>query len=56
MVKTLPAMRETQVRSLDQEDPLEKAMATQSNILALKITWMEEPGRLQSMGVTKSQT
>ena len=56
MVKSLPAVRETWVQSLGWEDPLEKAMATQSNILALKITWMEEPGRLQSMGVTKSQT
>ena len=48
-VKRLPAMRETQVRSLDQEDPLEKEMATHSSILAWKISWME-PGRLQSMG------
>ena len=49
-VKNLPAMRETQVRSLDQEDPLEKAMATQSSILAWRIPWMQEPGRLQSTG------
>ena len=50
MVKNLPAMQETQVRSLGQEDPLEKEMATHSSILAWKIPWMEEPGRLQSMG------
>ena len=49
-VKRLPAMRETQVQSLGQEDPLEKEMATHSSILAWKIPWMEEPGRLQSMG------
>ena len=49
-VKHLPAMRETQVRSLGQEDPLEKAMATHSSPLAWKIPWMEEPGGLQSMG------
>ena len=55
-VKCLPAMRETQVQSLDWEDPLEKEMATHSSILAWKIPWMEEPGRLQSMGVAKSQT
>ena len=50
MVKHLPTMQETQVRSLGWEDPLEKEMATYSNILAWKIPWMEEPGRLQSMG------
>ena len=50
MVKQLPAMRETWVRSLGWEDPLEKEMATHSSILAWKIPWMEEPGRLQSMG------
>ena len=50
MVKGLPAVRETWVQSLGWEDPLEKEMATHSSILALKITWMEEPGRLQSMG------
>ena len=49
-VKYLPTMRETQVRSLDQEDLLEKGMATHSSILAWKIPWTEEPGRLQSMG------
>ena len=50
MVKRLPAMRETWVRSLDREDPLEKEMATHSSIRAWRIPWMEEPGRLQSMG------
>ena len=50
MVKHLPTMQETWVRSLGQEDPLEKEMATHSNTLAWKIPWMEEPGRLQSMG------
>ena len=49
-VKCLPAVRETQVRSLVWEDPLEKEMATQSSTLAWKILWTEEPGRLQSMG------
>ena len=48
--KRLPAMWETQVRSLGQEDPLEKEMATHFSILAWKIPWMEKPGRLQSMG------
>ena len=43
-------MRETQVRSLGQEDPLEKEMATHSSILAWEIPWLEEPGGLQSMG------
>ena len=50
MVKCLPRMRETQVQFLGREDPLEKEMATHSSILAWKISWMEEPGRLQSMG------
>ena len=50
MVKNLPAMHETQVRSLGQEDPLEKEMAIHSSILAFRIPWTEEPGRLQSMG------
>ena len=50
MVKRLPTMQETRVRSLDREVPLEQEMATHSNILAWKISWMEEPGRLQSMG------
>ena len=49
MVKRLPAMRETQVRSLGWEAPLEKEMAIHSSILAWKISWMEEPGRLQFM-------
>ena len=50
MVKRLPAMQGTWVQSLGQEDPLEKEMATHSSILAWKIPWTEEPGRLQSMG------
>ena len=50
MVKCLPAMRETRVRSLGQEDPLEKQMATHSSTLAWKIPWTEEPSRLQSTG------
>ena len=50
MVKRLPAMQETRVQSLGQEDPLEKDMATHSSILTWKIPWTEEPGRLQSMG------
>ena len=50
MVKNLPAMQETQVWSLDWEDPLEKEMATRCSILAWEIPWTEEPGRLQSMG------
>ena len=48
------AMQETQVRSLGQEDPLEEEMATHSSILAWEIPWTEEPGGLQSTGVTKS--
>ena len=55
-LKRLPAMKETWVRSLGQEDPLEKEMATHSSILAWRIPWTEEPGRLQSTGVAKSQT
>ena len=50
MVKHLSAMWETRVQSLGWEDPLEKEMATVSSTLAWKIPWMEEPGRLQSMG------
>ena len=46
MVKNLPAMRDSLVRSLGQEDPLEKGMATHSSILAWRIPWTEEPGRL----------
>ena len=53
MVKRLPAMWETWVRCLGGEDPLEKEMATHSNILAWKIPWMEEPRRLQSMGLQR---
>ena len=49
MVKNPPAMRETQVRSLGQEDPLEKGMATHSSILAWRIPWIEEPSGPQSM-------
>ena len=49
-VKTLPAMQETRVQSLGQEDPLEKGMATHSSILAWEIPWTEEPGGLQSSG------
>ena len=50
MIKTLPAMQETWVPSLGREDPLEKEMATHSRILAWRIPWTEEPGRLHSMG------
>ena len=50
MVKNLPAVQETRVRFLGQEDPLEKGMATHSSILAWKIPWTEERGGLQSMG------
>ena len=53
MVKHLSAMQETWVRSLSQEDPLEKEMATHSSILAWKFPWTEEPGRLQSMGLQR---
>ena len=56
MVKNPLAMQETQVQSPLQEDPLEKDMATHSSILAWRIPWTEEPGSLQSMGVTKSRT
>ena len=49
-VKNLLAMRETQVRSLGREDPLEKEMATHSSTLAWRIPWREEPGVLQSVG------
>ena len=50
MVKGLPAMQETQVRFLGQEDPLEKEMATHSSMLAWRIPRSEEPDRLQSLG------
>ena len=57
MVKSLPRMRETRVQSLGQEDLLEKVMATHSSILAWKIPWIEEPGRLHTVhGVAKSRT
>ena len=54
MVKNLPAVQETRVRSLGQEDPLEKEMAIHSSILAWKILWTEKPGELQSMGSQES--
>ena len=50
MVKNLPAVQETGDQSLGHEDPLEKELATHSSILARRIPWTEEPGRLQSMG------
>ena len=53
MVKRLPAMRETQVRFLGREDPLEKEMVTLSSILAWRIPWIEEPDGLQSMGLQR---
>ena len=56
VVKNLPAMQETGVQSLGQEDPLKKEMATHFNILAWEIPSTKEPGGLQSIGVTKSQT
>ena len=52
-VTRLPAMQETWVRSLGQEDPLEKEMATYSSTLAWKIPWTEKPGRQQSMGLQR---
>ena len=52
-VKYLPAMYETQVCSLGQEDPLEKGMATHSSILSWEIPWTVEPGGLQSMGLNR---
>ena len=53
MVKNLPAMQETWVRSLGQEDPLEKGMATHYSIPAWRIPWTEEPGGLQSTGLQR---
>ena len=50
MVKNLPVIQETQVQSLGQEDPLEEEMATHSSILAWRIPWTEEPGRLWFIG------
>ena len=54
MVKNLPTMQETWLRSLGQEDPLEEERATHFSILAWKILWAEEPGRLQPMGSQES--
>ena len=56
MVKNLPAMQDTQVGSLSWEDPLEKGMATHSSILAWRISWTEDSGGLQSMGLQESDT
>ena len=56
VVKKLPAMQETPVRFLVREDSLEEEMATHSSILAWEIPWIEQPGRLPSMGLQKSQT
>ena len=52
-VKHLPAVQETRVHSLGREDPLEKGMASHSSILAWRIPWTEEPGRLQSVGLQR---
>ena len=54
-VKHLPTMQETKVQSLSWEDPLEKEMATHSSILAWKIPWIEEPGKLQPMGSQRAR-
>ena len=54
MVKNQPAMQKIQVRSLGWDDPLQEEMATHSGIVAWKIPWTEEPGRLQSMGLQTS--
>ena len=56
MVKSLPAVWESRVRSLSQEDALEKEMATHSSIFVWEIPWTEEPGRLQSTGSQESET
>ena len=56
MVKNLPAMQETRVQSLDQENPLKKGMTTHSSILALRIPWTEKPGQATVYGVAKSWT
>ena len=53
MMKNLPAMQETRVQSLGQEDPLEKKMATHSSILTWRIPWTAETGGLQSMGLQR---
>ena len=54
LVKNLPTVQKTWVQSLSQEDPLKKKMAVHSSILAWKISWIEDPGGLQSMGLQKS--
>ena len=54
MAKNLPAIWETQVQSLGQKDPLEKGVATYSSVLAWRILWTKEPGRLQSIGLQES--
>ena len=56
MVKNTPAMQETWVASLGQEDPLENGMETHSSIVAWRIPWTEEPGELQSWGGKESDT
>ena len=56
MVKNPPAMQETQIQSLGQEDPLKRGMATQSSILAWRIPWTKEPGGQQSMGLQRDTT
>ena len=56
VVKNLPVVQETQVQSLDQEDPLGKEKATDSSILSWEVSWAEEPGELQFMGSQKSRT
>ena len=56
MVKNLPAMQEIWVRSLGGEDLVEKGMATHSSILAWRMSWTEEPGRLQSKGLQRVET
>ena len=56
VVKNPPAMQEMSIRSLGQEYPLEKEMATHSSVLAWKIQWTEEHGGLQTMGLQKSRT
>ena len=56
LVKNLPAMQETRVRSLAREDPLKKEMATHASILAWRIPWTVEPGRLQTMGFQELDT
>ena len=56
MVKNLPAMQDTRIQSLGQEDPLEKGMATHSSVLAWRIPRTQEPGGLQSMGLQESDT